>query len=102
MMPIKDPAPDVRDLCIRSPVGPRGLAVQVLSVGLLSDCMEVPALIYGVHHAPVTGRRRRRTEEGRRMSARNLKRSSSLSRSASCTGHAHVNWVPGARAPTVG
>lgn len=37
------------------------------------------------HHAPVTGRRRRNRDVGRRMSARNLKRSSSLSRSASCT-----------------
>lgn len=53
-------------------------------MGLLSDCMSDTSYLW-VRHAPVTGRRRRRRDDGRRMSARNLKRSSSLSRSASCT-----------------
>lgn len=49
------------------------------------------ALVYHGHGgvpgaAPVTGRRRRSRDEGRRMSAKNLNRSSSLSRSASCVG----------------
>lgn len=40
--------------------------------------------LYRMCHTPVTGRNRLSREDGRLMSARNLKRSSSLSRSASC------------------
>lgn len=45
----------------------------------------------------VTGRSRRSRDDGRLMSARNLKRSSSLSRSASYMGPAPVSLGQGAR-----
>lgn len=47
-------------------------------------CEQQLCFLYRMCHTPVTGRNRLSRDDGRRMSARNLKRSSSLSRSASC------------------
>lgn len=60
-----------------------GSLVPSSSARLLNDYVSIRVL-YKLYHTPVTGRNRLSRDDGRRMSARNLKRSSSLSRSASC------------------
>lgn len=68
------------------------------SAGLLNDYVS-NRVLYKVRHTPVTGRNRLSRDDGRRMSARNLKRSSSLSRSASC--QIQVPHGKGAESPQI-
>lgn len=92
------PAPEVRDLSITVTAGSPGLDTAAdQCVFVESDCVSDTSCLstmYVLCYVPVTGRSRRSKDDGRRMSARNLKRSSSLSRSASYMGPTPMSWVP--------